>query len=340
MVRYQYALDSDNQIVSADSLAGRALRGTYTCVSCGEPMVARVNGSVQAPHFGHKPNAECYRETYLHKTAKKVFETTYLNCLSQGKPFHISFLAPRVCERYKNLTRKTCDIGNDRHEHDLTDYFREVKVEKKDGKFIPDVSLHRSCKPDEVVYIEIAVSSFLSEKKKASGKKIIEIPIRTDADIEQIKKASISDKCARFIGFNPVISSVTDSECECIKEKYFAFYLFHTGECSIENSSLEFIRIRLEQFGDELAWKNLVVDQEGKENSFGYRQTQSPDKVFIDNVKIARKQEIPFKNCNFCQYHTKSYSKAEPGLVFCTLRETQCHSNYANNCLHYSQDET
>lgn len=340
MVRYLYALDSEKEIVSADSLVGALQRGSYTCVSCGRAMIARVNGGLQTPHFGHKAKHKCNGETYLHETAKKVFANTYRNCVSKGEPFHISFLAPRVCERYEELTGKTCDICDERHEHDLTHYFSKVKVEEKDGEFIPDVSLHNPLKPDEVVYIEIAVSHPLSEKKKASGKRIIEIPIENEADIEQIRKASISEKCARFRGFKPAISLATDSQCKCVKFNCFAFYLYHTGECFLANGSLESMRIKLERIGDKIAWKNLVVNQEPKEDSFGYAPPQTADNVFIDSVINARDLKLPFKNCNFCQHHTKSYSKAGGGLVFCKLLNNQCNSNDANSCPHYSQDET
>ena len=339
MVRYLYALDSEKEIVSADSLVGALQRGSYTCVSCGRAMIARVNGGLQTPHFGHKAKLECNGETYLHNTAKKVFASTYLDCLSKDKPFMISFSAPRVCNRYKPLTGKTCDVSIDRHKYDLTDYYTELKVEKKHEEFVPDVSLHSSLKPENVVYIEIAVSHFLSEKKKTSGKRIIEITIESEDDIEQIRTANISDEHASFQGFTPKIRLATDSQCECVKDNYFAFYLFHSGKCFLDNGSLESIRIKLEEIGDKIAWKNLVLNQEIKEDSFGFYHPQTPDKVFMENVKIAHDLDLPFKNCNLCRHHEKSYSKTIGGGIYCKWLNVKCNSNDANSCSHYSQHE-
>ena len=201
--------------------------------------------------------------------------------------------------------------------------------------------MHSALSPEKVIYIEIAVSSFLSEEKKASGKRIIEIPIKNDADIEQIRNASISEECASFLGFTPKIGLATDSECKCTKDNYFAFYLFQNGKCFLENGSLESIRIKLERIGDELAWKNFVLDQELKEDSFGHFHTQTPDNVFIDNLNMARELNIDFKNCNFCQHHTKSYSRTPGGgRVLCKWLNIQCNSNEAKSCSHYSESET
>ena len=341
MAQYLYAFNSSGKIVLADSLVGQPQGDTFTCVSCEKEMIARVNGAVQTPHFAHKVNAECSGETYLHKTAKEVFATTYRNCVSRGKPFYISFSAPRVCKRYKKMTGKTCDVGDDPYEYDLTQSYTIVRVEKKDGEFIPDVSLHSKFRPENVIYIEIAVSSFLSEEKKASGKRIIEIPIKEEEDIIQIRNASISEKCASFLGFTPKIGLATDSECKCRKDNYFAFYLFRSGKCFLNNGSLESIRLKLEKIRDALAWKNFLLDKELKQESCGYYCPQTPDKVFIDNLMRARDLKMPFKNCNFCQHHTKSYSRTPGGgRVFCKLLDATCNSNAANNCSHYSQSET
>jgi hypothetical protein len=117
------------------------------------------------------------------------------------------------------------ELGDEEHEYDLTQFYSELKVEKRDNTFIPDVSLHNKSRND-LIYIEIAVSHFLSEVKMASEKRIIEIPIRNEDDIEVIRNARLTSSNARFQGFVPKVNSIPDSECLCAKKKVYAFYVY------------------------------------------------------------------------------------------------------------------
>ncbi|MDO2952641.1 hypothetical protein M8826_11065, partial [Aeromonas simiae] len=123
-----------------------------------------------------------------------------------------------------------CDIGATKKTFDLTDYFHSIKMEKRDGHFIPDLTLCSTTRTAEKIYIEIAVTHFMSEEKEYSGAKIIEIPLESELDIEKITRAHLTPKDAMFIGFSQSTTAVTDSECSCANRYFYGFFVFLSGK--------------------------------------------------------------------------------------------------------------
>lgn len=338
MVQYRYAFDANQSIVSAESLAGTQDRDTYHCIACERELIARVNGKVQRPHFGHKSAVECNGETYLHRLGKRAFVETFRKCQDEQTPFTISFDAPRVCNRFKPLTNRVCDIGCDHHQYDLTQYYSDLKVEQKDGEFIPDVSLHSSDRPEDVVYVEIAVTHFLSSKKENSGKRIIEIPISTEDDVEKIRGGTIDDKYATFRGFYPEIQVVPDAECNCAKKNYFAFYIFKSGKSLLDHGSLRSLQNKIHQLKDKLIWVNLTAEIEDLDDA-RYYSDLVPNRLFIKNLRIAQEQGVPIKNCFLCRYHGQNWTATKEHNIYCKTFRKACSSNEASTCDRYRLEQ-
>ncbi len=334
MVRYRYALDSKGLIVSAESLVGTQNRDTYHCASCELELIARVNGKVQQPHFGHKSVVECNGETYLHRLGKQAFVETFQKCRDDRVPFTIRFNAPRVCSRFKQLTNRVCDIGNDLHEYDLTQYYSVMRVEKRDGEFIPDVSLHSPNRPDDIVYIEIAVTHFLSSRKAMSGNRIIEIPVAAEDDIDRIRSGIIDDEHASFRGFYPEIQVVPDGECQCGQKNYYAFYVFKSGKAFLDHGSLRSLQNKIHQMKPKLIWTNLIQEEENRDDVRYYRD-QIPNRLFIKNLHIAQKEGVPIKNCFLCRYHGQNWDGSTEHKIYCKTYRKACNSNDARTCDRY-----
>jgi hypothetical protein len=227
MAKYKYAFDKNGLTVSAEAIARKPVNEDYWCIGCESPVIAKVNGEIKKPHFAHKAQVECNGETYLHKLGKSAFVETYRKCLELGNPFIIKVSATKICTKMSPIIMKNCIFEEIEKEYDLTDYYQEVFVEKKDGEFIPDVLLVSTKNPDQKIFIEIACTHFLSEKKEQSMNRIIEIPIESEDDIEKIKKASLSPADAMFVRFNHSSETVTDSECRCARRNCYAFYVYH-----------------------------------------------------------------------------------------------------------------
>ena len=330
VVLYRSALDSENNIVTAESLVGKEKHCRYTCLSCEREMVARVNGSIKRPHFAHKAVGECNGETYLHKLAKKVFVKTFRNCQESGKPFTIRFDAPRVCNRFKLLTCKTCNVGRDSHEYDLTQYYSDLRVEKRDGRFVPDVSLLSEQRPDDIIYIEIKVNHFLSEEKAFSGKRIIEIPVKSEDDIERIKSGIIDSKHASFMGFFPEIHVVPDDECSCKDENFFAFYVLSSGRACLTHGCLSYLENKINKMDSNLIWFELL---EKGQSELGFWDARKS--IFESGLYKAYLHKVPFKNCILCKHRGQEWQKVDEHFVFCKLHKKAGSSNYANRCSNY-----
>lgn len=224
MIKYRYALNENGNTVCADEIAGAAVTEKFTCLGCEGLLIAKVNGEKVRPHFAHKVQAECNGETYLHKLGKAAFFEIYTKCLRAGEPFKIHLSATKICRKFFPALMPGCNLGSVEKEYDLTAYFQDIRVERRDGEFVPDVLISNKKNPAEKVYIEIACTHFLSERKVLSGNRIIEIPIETEEDIEKIQKASLSANDALFIGFNHSTEAITDSDCRCAAKKSFAFF--------------------------------------------------------------------------------------------------------------------
>ena len=333
MVQYRYAFNSSNNIVIADSLAGTEITDTYSCIACSQPLVARVNGLIQRPHFGHKVSVECNGETYLHRLAKQVFKETYENCLDKGEPFTISFDTPRCCSKFKRFTGKCCELGEESHEYDLTQYYSKTRTETRDGQFIPDISLHSIDRPTDVVYVEIAVSHFLSEAKAASANRIIEITINSEEDVDIIRKAHLSSENVSFVGFHPNISTVPDAECKCAREHVFAFYVFTTGKAYLDDGQLRVLSSKIQRRARELKYVNIIRDKK-KSSSFEVLDRTRAE-IFIDEVRLAHKRGVPIKNCYLCRYHGNNWSALSDESIFCKTYNKTCTSSEAAVCDRY-----
>lgn len=334
MLLYTRALDSAGEIVDAKSLVGVKERDNYTCLSCNSQMISRVNGKKQRPHFAHKATGECNGETYLHKLAKQTFVEAFRECQAANLPFTIQFSAPRVCNRFRRLIHRMCTVGEDRHEYDLTRYYTELRVEKRDGKFIPDISLHSEQRPDDVVYVEIAVSSFLSPEKADSGNRIIEIPVRDEDDIDRLRSKIISDQHATFLGFFPKINVVADAECRCASEDYNLFYILQSGKAYLDQGCLRSLESKINAMKPNLVWMNLF-GQRAPEDEFGFYTCQKRMSIFLRNVQQAKSEGVVFKNCYMCKYHNQQRKYASEHALYCWSHKRKCNSNDAIECDRY-----
>lgn len=331
MIQYHHAYNSSKELISANSLAGTDIDDTYTCISCNRQLIARVNGKIQRPHFGHKESiGECSEESYLHKLAKDFFVKTYTECLDSNEPFIIEFIIPRTCTKYEHLIRSDCRLGEATQEYNLTQYYTEVKVETRDGEFIPDVSLHSKTRPGDNVYIEIAVTHFLSKKKASSSKRIIEIPIESEDDLAPIIERRITSHVAAFTGFHPEYTSIPDSECKCAKKRFHAFYVYENSKCRFETKELRSIQEGIHRHKQKLIYHNLVLVGDQEMEDF-YIQLERSD-LFKEQVYLAKERGVNIKNCFLCKYHGISWSHESGKPIFCKTLRKDCGSNSTATC--------
>ena len=330
MARYQYAKDEQGRIVKAIDLVGQNV-GEYICIGCDNALIAKVNGKIKKPHFAHKAVLECNGETYLHRLGKRAFFDTYQKCLQENEPFYVTFHVPKKCQKFKRTIRKHCDLGYEQKRFDLTNYYSKIEVEKKNDSFIPDLLLSRESQPNENIYIEIAVTHFLSEKKESSAKRIIEIPLDTEEDVEKIYKADLQQNDALFIGFNQESVPIVDADCKCMRKRYFFFIVWDTGKAWLGLEYQADIQAKLIKFHDKIVYSNIIETDLQFENSnvlMGYAHGD----MFNSQLKLAVENKVPVKSCFLCKYSGDNYNYAEGQPIYCKAKKIACNSNRAAEC--------
>ena len=340
MVQYRYALDSNDRLVVADDLRGQENADALRCISCNQPMIARVNGKIHRPHFAHKTQAECNGETYLHQLGKRAFVETYKKCLEEGRPFTISVPTPRQCTRFRGLATCFSKLEGCKREYDLTSYYSDIGVECIDGAFVPDVILRSKNRPLDKIYIEIAVTHFLSEAKEHSDNKIIEIPISSEEDVDHIRCGRITSENAVFIGFAPTPGIIPHDQCLCASKSVNCFYVYTSGKAFLEKAPLSDIQIKITKLKTQISYHNIFLDyNDAKEWGVTLREIGAFEsirgKLFTEEVRLASERGAPIKNCFLCRYHGDNRGGKMEQSIYCKTYQKPCSSGEASQCDRY-----
>ncbi len=188
--RYRYALSAHGALLDVADLtaAERRSGAPYVCMGCAGEMVPRL-GAVRVHHFAHRAEGECAGETYLHRLAKRVLHDEVASALAAGRPFLLVYPETARCTHFRDAHGFVCASERPR-ELDLTAYFDRVSVETAHGGFRPDLLLH-STRHDDCVYLEVAVSHPCSPEKVASGVRIVEVPVRDEAQVARLRQGGL-----------------------------------------------------------------------------------------------------------------------------------------------------
>lgn len=345
MAKYKFAFNSKNEVVSADDIANKPVDDAYHCLGCGNELTAKVNGQVKKPHFAHKVQIECSGESYLHNLGKQTFYQTYLHCLESNEPFNITLTSAKVCRKFRPLILTGCDLGETKKTFDLTDYFHKVVLEKKDGNFIPDLMLVSIKNPSDKIYIEIAVTHFMSDEKEFSGNKIIEIPLEFEADVSKISKAHLTPADAMFIGFNQSTTAIAENECSCSNKNFYGFFVFSSGKSILLYRTLSAHYYYMNQHHDSLIYSNIIYDrtlniksQLRTTSDELFNSSENSGTLFIEQVRLAASRGVKIRNCFLCSYKGENWDYDGSNPIFCKGKKFKCSSSQAAECDWYKVD--
>ncbi|MFM4976878.1 competence protein CoiA family protein [Aeromonas rivipollensis] len=345
MAKYKFAFNSKNEVISADKIANKPVDDAYHCLGCGNELTAKVNGQVKKPHFAHKVQIECSGESYLHNLGKQTFYQTYLHCLENNEPFNITLTSAKVCRKFRPLILTDCNLGETKKTFDLTDYFHKVELEKKDGQFIPDLMLVSTKKPSDKIYIEIAVTHFMSDEKEFSGNKIIEIPLEYESDVSKISKAHLTPADAMFIGFNQSTTAITDHECSCAQRNFYGFFVFSSGKAILLHRTLASLYYYIDQNRETIIYSNILYDRTPNHSEInGVRRdelfcsSENNGSIFIEQVKLSAERGVKIRNCFLCRYQGENWDYDGKNPIFCKGKKMKCKSNEAATCDWYKID--
>ena len=333
MPKYRYADNSNNKIVDVTKLQKQNLdkNEVFKCIGCSNILIP-VLGQKRQKHFRHKIDIDCSPETYLHKLAKTRFYEVYNDCIRQNASFLITINQQRYCNYYESEFLFRCDFKEIVQTFDLTKYFREIRLEKKEDSFIPDLLM--ISKTGDKLFIEIAVTHQVSQKKIDSGSRIIEIYIANEDDIEIINSKNLAQgETVKFFNFkNQMVKNFCRGKCHnklkpysYCKIKYDYFVIFNNGKSAILRIDLDEINKLYKE--EKIKYKQLI-------NSFVSNLTKSDEYIRLVIESFVNDRGI--QSCFLCRYHGTAYYSDEP--IFCKFLKKNCNSNEAANCKYYRPD--
>ncbi len=165
----------------------------FTCPYCKNTLRPRLSRGSRRSHFAHNPGECCDQDRYIHSTAERLLKEKW----DRDEPFEITMEVWSFCRRYTTCAfdqayKQRC-YSHEAKTFDLKKYYSECLVEKKCGDFIPDLCLIDETGKHEPIFIEIWSKHKNSEKKAESVYKIIEIHLRSTADLEELPKHPITE---------------------------------------------------------------------------------------------------------------------------------------------------
>jgi len=315
-IMYQFAFTQNKVLIDIETLTKENKHeNEYICLSCGEKLVPKL-GNTKAHHFAHYPdnNNFCSRETYLHYLGKIIFYRQYNECIEKKVPFNIEYEFEKECRCYYKKYKKSC-IYLSKEIYNIAEYFPQIKYQKKEDGFIPDLLLIDKQNKDKL-FIEIFVTHSISEEKMNSGNRIIEISIKDEKDINPIvqKFLSFKDPMIKFYNFQ---KKILEGNC--------------AGQCKVKNKVLY-----VDNDGC-INTEELTLSELENLNIKEYYFLQEKDVVDNDFIKMfslkCSKKKIQVKNCNLCKYHMPDkFKQKKDQPIFCKLQSFICSSFEAEDC--------
>lgn len=315
----------------------------FFCPHCGCRMLKRC-GNVRTWHFAHdyryknEVNKECSFESYLHAFTKLRFKQWFDN----SKSIILYYQQTEVCRFAKNcIWRNNNDAccESNKMAIDIKKYLTHCKIEETvqvDGNiFRADLLWYNPQKQENNILIEIKVTHECSQKKRESGKRIIEFEVHSEEDVENIVANDIIESdSVKYYGFSPndFINDNMPSKYSLLKFIYYntrkAFVL---RECNCKS-----YRKRRRNALLEISIK--------KSYSFGlgdfYSEWQSyPIESYLYNWGLAftKSKGYDVRNCTLCKY--RNYD-SENERQMCKLLPNQPYTtNDAISCSNYVIDE-
>jgi hypothetical protein len=326
MPKYRYAKTTDDNLIDVLELSHeRTDYEAFLCIGCGEPLIAKTKGEQREKHFAHHKKVACNEETYLHLLAKKTFYDVYTACLASDRPFTINLTHPKACKRFRDVLGHSCHVGELEKTYDLTERFDKILMEKRDGEFVPDLLLFNSLKPQTKIYVEIAVTHFLSEAKADSPNRIIEIPIESEDDVIKLRECHLTEYDASFVNIERMSVSVPDAECACAFKEFACFFIYESGKCFMDRMTLTEFKAQRAKIEGKVKYMKVVTDT--RQSSWS-----SHGELFQELVEEAHSKQFPVQNCFLCRYAGNNWNSNSEGGIYCKYHRRACNSNSAVEC--------
>lgn len=333
MIKYSWARYKDRPVHISEITVEMREEDNFYNLQTGKRMTAYLNGRFER-HFHHIEYANHDNETYLHETAKEVFKNTYIKCLVKGIPYEVQFRKARNCQQHFKRTGVVCELDDVLATFDLTQRFKDIRVEKRYDEFQPDIQLlsRENETVKDVIFVEIFVTHKSSENKIQKGKRIIEIKICSEDDILRLRncKLSVSDVNTTFHNFKrttEVINYCAPHEKGC-RTFVHAFVLYKNGAYEFLDDALENV-------------VSHVASEESRIVRVDYKAFQAYSKDASEKDKRnwylgeAINKGWKVKDCRYCRYQGDKTRKNVVIGLFCKFLKQDIEFNTAWDCNYF-----
>lgn len=320
MIQYRYAKGTSDVLYDIFLMneSSRRLGAPYFCLGCNGELIPNIPTTKKTKYFSHKINQNCSTETYLHKLAKRVFYENYTAALNENKPFIFTFRQPFNCNFFEQSFAHSC-MGAKSTDFDLTTAYKRITCEEKYGDFVPDVTL--ISEKHEPIFIEIAVSHKASEKKIASGYKIIEIYISNENDIVALNDRHIFESASNITTHNIKGKSKKGNICDGVcKIPADFFVIYRSGKVKMELESPAIMLSKLKHVKMIQAAIPLPNIDRG-----GFQK-------LLANLRHFYFQGYEIENCLLCEHQGMDDIKG----MKCRVKNMRVVSSDAISCAKYS----
>jgi len=339
MIKYRFASSEGGTVLDIHDLDSSARGRVFTCIACSGRLVPHLKDDLRARHFAHHRHASLCpgRETYLHRAAKALFYQAYRARLQAREPYQLAIPVTNTCIALRDELGLSCEYPAVR-DHDLTSWYEHVELEACVGKWRADVLLTSRTKTRRPLFVEFAVTHPCEKDKVESGQLIIEIPIRHEEDLAQLRKHRIvvsAESQIRAHNFKP--KPETGLFCARTCPRHAAVFVVHSSGAA---KLFDVPAAKAMGFHPvTTAWRKVLTKFEPAPGwvdvgQLEYQGADLPkgDSLFERACLAAMLDGAPIVNCYACQ------NRGDTSLlsnVWCHTFRKEVHHNGATKCESY-----
>ncbi len=339
--RLTYACDKDRVLWNVEDVPnGNACE--CICPACGEPLMAKNQGTIRKHHFAHQSGAECEYayESMLHLLAKEKVRVAFLN----GKSFKMEYECRSYCQNEKDchFWRNGECYTKTRKSFNLKDYYDscEQELPYNTNRRRSDLKIFSSTHPKrKPIYIEFCVTHASDKEKLHSGDKIIEIKLESERDVTNIVENGFIEPeshygrldieeqqdAVTFYGFEKRIDYNDNSMCQEIE--FVRHVLYSSGKTRC--------------YQDCCKCRNLTKSSRNSLMEIAFHTSVSLG--IYEYAKYIGFSKYPIPNCIVCKNYVDSYVGMDK---LCRLykhlqinRFEKHDTSRAKSCLRFSVDQ-
>lgn len=338
-MKHQFTLSSTGQLIHISQLTPdtRNDHGPYSCPSCGNETIPAL-GNTMIHHFRHKASQPrtCGPETYLHESAKKVIAQSLAEAIRERKPYPMRRWRNAVCTRWKDALGVTCARPQVHHEIDLARWVTSVDVEKHADGYVADVLVYG----EEIgeLLIEVAVTHPCDMAKIASGKKIIEVSVASERDVEALRHGidctRQGDATHNLKELPPVESRCAqDTQCDTFAS---CFMVYASGRSFLEEAKPVPAIARALQ-APAIVYHRVAVMDYFDAYLFNNKLARSFHRILSRQQTRARyDHDVDVRSCLLCRRH----AIGQDNRVWCCAKQSSARITDAVQCPKFSPFET